>query len=427
MAAQIIDAVLIVHLVARLQLVKLAKAVLGDHQRQTVTGREATQRDAHPGRVDGPVPVAGLKMRIGRRLVEAGNTAGRRGALLAGGVDPLQGLTAQGVIGVGQGVVVVDANVVGRPFAQQLHIARQDLGRLTVFPQVSERRLRITAKAVGIQPPEVVELLGILVSQHIFRVARCRIGRGIGKARADEAVRHMLAKRLDHPSIGQKGDMVGGEEALAILHGGRMGAELIGIGQVVVLLVKRHPILHLAGKTLIEGHAVALEILDNASVFPAAVLILQRLRQVPVVEGQHRLDLVGQKGIDQLLVESQTRLVHLPPTGGVDARPAHREAVGLEPHLGHQRHVLFHAVVVIHRHIAVAPLKGLARQFGEEIPHRGPLAIGIPAPLHLIGCRGGAPQKIAREVVELVMMHLVLLLLRRWHLPPRLLRLAAPN
>lgn len=102
----------------------------------------------------------------------------------------------------------------------------------------------------------------------------------------------MLAKRLDHSGIGQKRDVVGGKEALAILHGRRMGAELIGVGQVVVLLVKRHPVLHLAGKTLIEGHAVALEILDNASVFPAAVLILQRLRQIPVIKGQHRFDLV---------------------------------------------------------------------------------------------------------------------------------------
>ncbi len=206
-----------------------------------------------------------------------------------------------------------------------------------------------------------------------------------------------------------------------------MGAELIGVGQVVVLLVERHPVLHLAGKTLVEGHAVALEIGDDASVFPAAVFILQRLGQVPVIEGKHRLNLVGKQGIDEFFIEGEPRLVHLAAAGRVDARPAHREAVGLEPHLGHQRHVLLHAVVVIHRHVAVAPLKGLARQLGEQIPHRGPLAIGVPAPFHLIGGGGGAPQKILREVVELVVMHLGLLLLRRWHLPPLSRRLAAPN
>jgi hypothetical protein len=87
----------------------------------------------------------------------------------------------------------------------------------------------------------------------------------------------VLAKRLDDPGIGEKRDVVGGEETLPVLHRGRMGAKLIGVGQVVVLLVERHPVLHLAGEALIESHAIALEVVDDAPVFPAAVLILQGL------------------------------------------------------------------------------------------------------------------------------------------------------
>ena len=427
MAAQIVDAVVIVYPISRCQLVELAEAVLGDHQRQTVAGREPAQGDAHPGRVDGPVPVAGLKVRIGGRLVEAGNAAGRRSALLASGVDALQGLAAERIVGEGQGVVVVDPDVVGRPFPQQLEIAGQDIRRLAGFPQIGKRRLRIAAKAVGIQPPEVGELLGVFKRQHVFGIARRRIGGRISKAWADEATRHVLAERLDDPGVGQKRDVVGSKEALAVLHCGRVRAELIGVGQVVVLLVERYPVLHLAGITLIQSHAVALEILDDASVFPTAVLILQRLGQIPVIEGEHRLYLVRQQGVDEFLVEGQPRLVHLAAAGGIDTRPAHREAVGLEPHFRHQRHVLLHAVIVIHRHVAVAALKGLARQLGEQIPHRGALAIGVPGPFHLVGGGGGAPQKIGGEVVELVVMHLGLLLLRRWHLPPLSRRLAAPN
>ena len=190
-----------------------------------------------------------------------------------------------------------------------------------------------------------------------------------------------------------------------------MGAELVGVGQVVVLLVQRHPVLHLAGEALIEGDAVVLEVVDDAPVFPAAVLVLQGLGQIPVIEGQHRLYAVGQQGIDEPFVEGEPRLVHLTAPIGEDARPAHREAVGLEPHLGHQRHVLFHAVVVIHRHVTVAALEGLARQLGEEIPHRGALAVFVPGPFHLVGGRGGPPEEICGEVVELGMVHLACLLL----------------
>lgn len=187
MALEVGDAIGIVHAVIRLQLVKLPQPVLGDHQRQPVAGREAAQGDAHPGRVYGPVPVAGLKMRIGRRLVEARNAARGGGALLPRGIDALQGLAAEGVVGIGQGVVVVDPDVIRCAFPQQLQIPWQYLWRLAVFPQVSQRRLGaiFLAASMGttfstINPFSVViasNAAGIPFTEGlIFRAVGCLVG-----------------------------------------------------------------------------------------------------------------------------------------------------------------------------------------------------------------------------------------------------------
>ncbi|MNC79373.1 hypothetical protein D3C75_1318390 [compost metagenome] len=68
-------------------------------------------------------------------------------------------------------------------------------------------------------------------------------------------------------------------------------------------------------------------------------------------------------------------------------------------------------MIVIDGHVAIAALEGLARQLGEQIPHRGALAIGVPGPFDLIGGGGGAPEEVRGEVIELGVMHLACLLL----------------
>ena len=77
------------------------------------------------------------------------------------------------------------------------------------------------------------------------------------------------------------------------------------------------------------------ERLDVSRARPAAA-VLERLRQVPVVERQERLDAVREQLVDEAVVEVEAGLVHAAATLGDDPRPRDREAVGVEPELAHQ-------------------------------------------------------------------------------------------
>src|SRR3954447_14661409 len=104
--------------------------------------------------------------------------------------------------------------------------------------------------------------------------------------------------------------------------------------------------------------------------------------------------------VDELVVEGETGLVHRAVAIWVDARPADREAVGLQPHLGHERHVLAEAVIVIDGDITVAALEGAAGFLAEHVPYRRAFAIGVPRAFDLIGGRGCAPQELFRKYAQ---------------------------
>ena len=63
---------------------------------------------------------------------------------------------------------------------------------------------------------------------------------------------------------------------------------------------------------------------------PAAA-VLQRLRQVPVVERQVGLHAAREQAVDEAFVEVQALGVPGAAAGGLHARPADREAVGVDP------------------------------------------------------------------------------------------------
>ena len=105
------------------------------------------------------------------------------------------------------------------------------------------------------------------------------------------------------------------------------------------------------------------EAVDGVAVEPAAV-VLERLRQVPVVERDHRLHAVGEQRVDQPVVERQALLVGRTATGRLDARPGDREAVAARAELLHQRDVLVDPVVVVARDVAGAAVGDAARLGG---------------------------------------------------------------
>src|SRR5439155_21469600 len=118
---------------------------------------------------------------------------------------------------------------------------------------------------------------------------------------------------------------------------------------------------------------------------PAAVL--QRLRQVPVVEGGVGADAGVEQAVDEPVVEVQAGGVNRAGTVGQDARPGDGEPVRVDAEAPHHRDVLRPAVVVVAGHVAGVAVVDGAGYAAERVPDgRSPAVLGHRA-LDLV--RGG--------------------------------------
>jgi hypothetical protein len=134
----------------------------------------------------------------------------------------------------------------------------------------------------------------------------------------------------------------------------------------------------------------------HVAVAPAAE-IGERRGQVPVVEGQVRLQAALEHGVDQPVIEAESLGVHLAAAGGHDTRPGNREPVGIEAAILQQVEILLIAVVVVAGDGAVGRADHVARRRGEAVPVRG-AAAAERRPLHLVGGRRGAELELVGEV-----------------------------
>src|SRR6516225_3748003 len=135
---------------------------------------------------------------------------------------------------------------------------------------------------------------------------------------------------------------------------------------------------------------------SDIPVLPAAA-VLERLRQIPVVETNPRLDIGSHDRIDEPIVEFQSLLVWATPSFRQDARPRGRQTIGTDPQLAHQRHVLRPAMVMVASDVAVVTAENLAGEMAESIPDRRPAPVLCDGALDLVGRRRGAPQKTVRK------------------------------
>ena len=116
-----------------------------------------------------------------------------------------------------------------------------------------------------------------------------------------------------------------------------------------------------------------------------------------MVERHDRLNIVSQKLIDQIMIELDTRRVDGTRAIGNHARPSNRETVRLEPHLGHERHILTEVMIVVARNIGGSKPTFLVAVLVDDVLLRRLLAILIRSALDLIGARSGAPKEPLRE------------------------------
>ena len=125
---------------------------------------------------------------------------------------------------------------------------------------------------------------------------------------------------------------------------------------------------------------------------PAAI-VLQSLRQVPVIQHQVSGDAVFLQGLEQALVKGDAGRVPRPLAVGLDARPGHRKAISIHAERRHQRDVFAVAVIMVAGDVAVAGVEDVGALQAEGIPDRRALAVGAGGALDQDGAGGDAQVK----------------------------------
>ncbi len=211
------------------------------------------------------------------------------------------------------------------------------------------------------------------------------------------------------------------EVAVVDLSGGAVGAEHLVAGPVRPVgrgearseralavaddgrhprLVERDPVADPIAERVEADPRVVGEGVGHAWAEPAAVLGLEREREVPVVERHPRRDPVLEERVDEVRIKPEAGLVRGAGSGRLDARPRDREPVGGQAKVGHERDVLAEARVVVAGDVAGVAVGDPAGRVGEGVPHRRPLTVGVPRPLDLVGGRGGAPHEVLGEAAH---------------------------
>ncbi len=131
---------------------------------------------------------------------------------------------------------------------------------------------------------------------------------------------------------------------------------------------------------------------------PSADPVLERLRQIPMIERRERFDIVIEKFVDQAVVEVETFGVRRTGSFRKYPRPGDRETIGLDPQFPDQADVFLVSMVVIVGAVRVAVILDLAGRVGERIPDRAAPAVLIDRALDLIRGSCGAPKKPFREI-----------------------------
>ena len=110
---------------------------------------------------------------------------------------------------------------------------------------------------------------------------------------------------------------------------GRMDAGGVTQQRRAPRLVERRPLADAIVERLEDDGRVVPESVGGVARRPPTG-VLERLRQVPVVERDDRVDAGGEQLVDQAAVEAQARLVERTDAGRLDPRPGDAEAVGLQ-------------------------------------------------------------------------------------------------
>ena len=301
-------------------------------------------------------------------------------------------------------VVVVHAERVDRR-RDGFEVARQDgplqsiHGRGIHPAEVGEHIGGVGGAEDRVEEPPVELSVDAAGSIGIGRIGRVdRVGDRHVERDAEMERRVPRAQRAHRLTVSEQ-QVVGGQHPLRLaVVPGRVQARGVAQECRAPRFVQRGPHLHPVAERIMHVECVLGEAVGGVADSPAAVL-LQRLRKVPVVKGEPGQDAGIQQLVDEPLVEVDALEVERAAVG-THPRPRRREAVGLQSHRGHERHVVAVAVVVVARDITVVGVDHGAGNPAEGIPDR----VGAPAlvggPFDLVRGGGRSEQEVGGELAR---------------------------
>src|SRR6266478_4616357 len=130
------------------------------------------------------------------------------------------------------------------------------------------------------------------------------------------------------------------------------------------------------------------ECLGGVAPFPPAA-ILQRLRQVPMIERRERRDAVGDEVVEEPVVEVEALRIWRAGALREYPRPRNREPIRSGGERLHRLHVVSMSVIVIVGDVAVVVVADLSRRVRERVPDRRTAAVLADGAFDLIGGGSG--------------------------------------
>src|SRR4029079_4953473 len=130
---------------------------------------------------------------------------------------------------------------------------------------------------------------------------------------------------------------------------------------------------------------------------PAADAVLQRLRQVPMVQRGIGLDAVRQELVDQAVIEVEALGIGRAGPIGKYPWPCDRKPIMFDAEIADQADVFPVAMVMLVGAVSGGIALDLARRMRKGVPDRAAAAVLIDGALDLIGRGGGAPPEVLRE------------------------------
>lgn len=273
----------------------------------------------------------------------------------------------------GFGIAVVDP--VGQPAGGGQHV------------------LRIAAAQHRVEEEPVVDAVELAGRFAVGRGVAVRDGRGEVQGQRELVLRP--GERARRQAVREQQVVGRDERRVVVLDARGVHAAAVAEERGAERLVDRRPVAHAVAECAVDDRRVVGEPGSRVTLRPAAG-VLQGLRQVPVVERQHRRDTVAQHLVDQPVVEGEPGRGRRPAVR-LHPRPRDGEPVGVESQVGQQADVLGVAVVVVAGDSTGRAVEHLASGRREGVPDGRSAAAFGDAALHLVGRRRRAPEKACRE------------------------------